>query len=209
LRSLSSRDLSLTQKQLSFSYALNRVYRRPARLIFAEVDFDSQQWKDLCQKYPINFEKTIAVETSSRRITELFPRDRIVYLSPDAETILDRVDEQTVYVIGALADKEETKWNWTLSKAAEMGVATAKLPIDQNVKWIMGKKMLPINNVLGILLMTAISGDWSEAIRSFIAKRRISPNPDRILAKKQNEDYQLLTKGFLQDVIFDEVQIFH
>lgn len=148
LTSLSSRDLSLTQKQLSFMYALNRAYRRPARLVFAEIDYDSQQWNGFCQKYPINFDKTIAVETSNQRITDLFPRDRIVYLSPDADAILDQVDEQKIYVIGALADKEETKWNFTMSKAAEMGVATAKLPIDQNVKWVTGKKMLPLNNDL-------------------------------------------------------------
>lgn len=66
---------------------------------------------------------------------EMFPdrKDDIVYLTADSNTTLTTIEKSKIYVIGGLVDRNRNK-NVTLTKAKELGVSTAKLPIDGNVQ---------------------------------------------------------------------------
>ena len=48
-------------------------------------------------------------------VTELFPLDEMVYLSPDAEEELSSLSEEDVYVLGGLVDESIAKVNNLLS----------------------------------------------------------------------------------------------
>uniref|UniRef100_A0A914UPQ4 SAM-dependent MTase TRM10-type domain-containing protein n=1 Tax=Plectus sambesii TaxID=2011161 RepID=A0A914UPQ4_9BILA len=77
---------------------------------------------------------------SHKSYVDLFDRDRLVYLSPDAEEELETIDNDDIYIIGAIVDvdwqnrpgvmKKKASWH----KAKEDGVRCVKLPLDKYIK---------------------------------------------------------------------------
>jgi tRNA (guanine9-N1)-methyltransferase len=62
-------------------------------------------------------------------VTEHFDPASVVYLSPDADTVLDKLQGDTVYVLGGLVDRSVRR-GASLSRAARLGVRTARLPLQ-------------------------------------------------------------------------------
>ena len=62
-------------------------------------------------------------------VTEHFDPSSVVYLSPDADTVLDKLQGDTVYVLGGLVDRSVRR-GASLSRAAQLGVRTARLPLQ-------------------------------------------------------------------------------
>jgi tRNA (guanine9-N1)-methyltransferase len=56
-----------------------------------------------------------------------------VYLTADAETVLDDLDMSKIYIIGGLVDQNRWK-GITLKKSTEQGIQSAKLPIGNYLK---------------------------------------------------------------------------
>ena len=56
-----------------------------------------------------------------------------MYLTADAETVLDDLDMSKIYIIGGLVDRNRWK-GITLKKSAEQGIQSAKLPIGNYLK---------------------------------------------------------------------------
>ena len=79
----------------------------------------------------LNLDSNLVFETS-QCFTELFPRDRLVYLSPDSGRRMSKFDPDKVYIIGSVYDKfDSDRFKFlTLNKAHEEGIACEKLPVD-------------------------------------------------------------------------------
>ena len=60
----------------------------------------------------------------------MFSADELVYLSPDADEILDTIDTFKVYVIGGLVDRSIAK-NQSLNRATALGVQCVRLPLAE------------------------------------------------------------------------------
>ena len=58
-------------------------------------------------QYPILF--------SEQPIDQLYPKERLVYLSPNADEILTDMNEEQIYVIGGLVDESVRKVKGDLS----------------------------------------------------------------------------------------------
>lgn len=54
-----------------------------------------------------------------------YPKDKLVYLSADAEETLTELKEDELYIIGGIVDRNRYK-NLTSEKAAELGIRAAK-----------------------------------------------------------------------------------
>ncbi|KAM8747086.1 tRNA methyltransferase 10 homolog B isoform 2-T3 [Acanthopagrus schlegelii] len=102
---------------------------------------------------------------------DLFPPESVVYLTPDAEEALETVDADKVYVLGGLVDESIQK-KLSYSRACELGIRTARLPIDEymakkhNPKNF-HSKILAINQVFDILLTFCNSSSWREALQAW------------------------------------------
>lgn len=64
-------------------------------------------------------------EFTQKPITDLFPKECIVYLSPEGDEVLDRIDHDAVYVIGALVDKVQQP-GASSRRAKELGVSNSR-----------------------------------------------------------------------------------
>ena len=60
---------------------------------------------------------------------DLFPKEDLVYLTPNAPDFMTEYDPHKIYIIGGLVDKVVTK-PVTMAKAKREGIKMAKLPLD-------------------------------------------------------------------------------
>lgn len=70
------------------------------------------------------------VVVASRPYQDVWPPVKLVYLSADADVIMERFEPQCVYVIGGLVDRNRHK-GVTHTKAVQQGVRTLRLPIGE------------------------------------------------------------------------------
>ncbi|XP_013881502.1 tRNA methyltransferase 10 homolog B [Austrofundulus limnaeus] len=110
------------------------------------------------------------MEITEQNCLHLFPQETVVYLTPDVEEALETVDADKVYVLGGLVDENIQK-KLSLSRARELSVHTARLPIDEHtLKKTNAKnfhsKILAVNQVFDILLTFAETGSWTQALQA-------------------------------------------
>jgi len=68
----------------------------------------------------------------SEAVEKAYPIEQLVYLTPDSDNLLERVDHSKVYVIGGIVDDNQLK-GLSLSKAVANGIAHARLPIKEKL----------------------------------------------------------------------------
>ena len=81
---------------------------------------------------------------------DVFPKEQLVYLTSESENLLERLEPDKTYVVGALVDHNRRK-GLTHGLAQEAGVATARLPIAEHVQLQCGT-MLAVNHVFKLCL---------------------------------------------------------
>lgn len=98
--------------------------------------------------------------------------DRIVYLTSDSETTVNVLDNSKIYVIGGIVDRNRLK-KAALNRADALGVATARLPIDEHLKVMKSTRVLTCNHVFEILQQCRANGnDWKKALLEVLPKRK-------------------------------------
>ena len=60
----------------------------------------------------------------------MFSVNELVYLSPDADEVLDTIDTSKVYVIGGLVDRSIAK-NQSLNRAMALDIQCVRLPLAE------------------------------------------------------------------------------
>ncbi|XP_077525749.1 tRNA methyltransferase 10 homolog B-like isoform X2 [Haemaphysalis longicornis] len=115
------------------------------------------------------------VEMRSESHVKLFPKESLLYLSPDAPDALPTtpLSADTVYIIGGLVDETVHK-NISLSSARAEGIQCKQLPIDELMERSGGTgcKILTVNQVFDILLgVHETQGDWADSMAKVIPKR--------------------------------------
>merc|ERR1712194_11116 len=119
---------------------------------------------------------------------EVFPRERLVVLSPDAEEDLNEVTDDCTYVIGGLVDRT-IKRNQTLEQAEAQGnLCVRRLPI----KSLGPPGMYPVLNidvVIRILHERRTRGpdsDWHQILVDCLPQRQ-QPGPKRRQLRKDRK----------------------
>ncbi|OUC40164.1 putative tRNA (guanine-N(1)-)-methyltransferase [Trichinella nativa] len=195
LSELSPIETDLTWIQLREAYYVNRNHQAPFAVHLTDCNFHHPSWSE-SQRYFMGGLPTYALDMDSENFTKLYDPRQLVYLSPDARKMLDSVEPDKVYIIGAMVDKPN-KTNCTLGKAKQFNIAAAKLPIDKYIKWECGSKSLTLNQVLSILLeVNSNGGDWAAAFLKHVPKRKLV-NKDTRVSKlirqqiREREEYML------------------
>lgn len=128
-----------------------------------------------------NFEKTLSKMGLKKWPIRAFPCDileieefsqrktDIIYLSPDAEEELSSIEKDKVYIIGGLVDRTIKKFA-SLSRAKELNIRTAKLPITKYMG-LTRRKPLNIDTVVLLIAEMAEVKDWEKAFLKVCPKR--------------------------------------
>jgi len=150
-----------------YCYAVNGRSANPAHLWLTGC---SGEMATHLQRIP-GYDKWI-IEKAAKPYLEAFEghKENLVYLTADAETVLDGLDMSKVYIIGGLVDRNRWK-GITLKKAAEQGIQSAKLPIGNYLK-MSSSQVLTVNQVFEIMLKFVETRDWKTSFFHVIPQRK-------------------------------------
>ena len=113
-------------KQVAEGFGYNVSRKNP---FFCHITGVSEQSEEYSETY-LDGKNRFDFKLTDECYTELFPRNRLVYLSPDAPVELKTFDHNAVYIIGGLVDKSQ-KTRQSFSRAREQGLRMARLPLDR------------------------------------------------------------------------------
>ncbi|KAM3934702.1 tRNA methyltransferase 10 homolog C isoform 2-T2 [Leptodactylus fuscus] len=163
-RYMSQRELENTVSQLQMCESFNTKSREPFHIHFCNLQPNGPYHKELVKYYQGSWDNVLITSTEKSHV-EIFPKDRLVYLTADSPNVLKSFDHDKIYIIGAFVDKSQ-KTGVSLGNAKRLQIATARLPLDNFLKWNCGGKNLTLNQVIEILMTIRETGDWKEALLS-------------------------------------------
>lgn len=166
---MSDKEVSRLAGQLRRLYGSNKKAARPFHLFLTDLRENSHFYRE-CIRMNDGF-LSYMMDITEESCLDLFPPETLVYLSPDAEEALERVDPDKVYVLGGLVDESIQK-KLSFSRARELSVHMARLPIDEymvkkNNAKNFHSKVLAINQVFDILLAFRDTGSWTKALQTW------------------------------------------
>uniref|UniRef100_A0A131Z3A1 RNA (guanine-9-)-methyltransferase domain-containing protein 1 n=1 Tax=Rhipicephalus appendiculatus TaxID=34631 RepID=A0A131Z3A1_RHIAP len=167
---MSPRECNKAARDLLEAFGWNRFSRDPFHLHFCNASPNGATARILQKELFDACEHTLLSEMTPNSYMDMFPKERLVYLTPDSENTLDTFDYDAVYVIGALVDKE-TKEGATRAKAASEGLRTARFP--QTFTWHWQKevpKPLHLTDVFKVLLALKSKNCWKYALKFLNSK---------------------------------------
>lgn len=154
-------EIRNTAKQIAYSFSINRLHRTPFVLNFCNLDKNSDLWHEI-QNIMANFTK-LPLKIHTTDVSEVFPKEQLVYLSPDAEDVLDEFNADHLYVIGGIVDRG-LRQPLTFAKSKKLNIRAARLPLEKYIKF-QSHKTLTLDQMTKILLELRNSRDWRKALK--------------------------------------------
>ncbi|XP_068163887.1 tRNA methyltransferase 10 homolog B [Antennarius striatus] len=193
---MSDKEISRLAGQLRRLYGSNKKATQPFHLFLTDLREDSRLYRE-CLRMNDGFLNYV-IEITEESCLDLFPPETVVYLTPDADEALETIEDDKVYVLGGLVDESIQK-KLSLSRARELSVHTARLPIDEfmvkrNNAKNFHSKILAVNQVFDILLTFRCTNSWMEAFQSwfpqgkgYVVAPEASPPPSVQSASTQTQ----------------------
>lgn len=152
-------------RQLNHCYSINRQHPEAFHLHFTGIPetgplADIIESNFLSQEYFIDYHK--------EDLCDVFPAERLVYMTPHCKTNMDKYNPDDIYVIGGLVDLHDTT-AYSHIKAQKLGIRSACLPLDKYYR-LKKTKTLTLEAVLAVLLEMKISHDMEKAMRHIPAR---------------------------------------
>ena len=173
---LTAKEIASLAKQLRYCYAANKASPHPC--LWAATSLVGQTLDVLHQQdngYDAWTQR--AYTGTEQSLEDYYNRQmkNVVYLTSDSEHTLQKLENDKIYVIGGIVDRNRLK-GATLGRAQALGVATAKLPLDEELPSRMpSTPVLTCNHVFEILLKYRQYGnDWGRAFRDVLPSRKFS-----------------------------------
>lgn len=171
------REIKSMSQQISFCYGRNLAEEVPLYLGLCEVAQDSKILKELQKRSGFNNWK---LAISDMNVSKMFyDSKKIVYLSADSDTVLDRLESGVCYVIGGIVDRNRYK-GLCNDKAKEFGFETARFPLLENVT-LTSSCVLATNHCFDIIHELKNGKSWKEALEGVIpARKRVDSDESSI-----------------------------
>lgn len=161
-------DQACAARQIRGSIIANRAATEPFVMHFCNLAKGSTFWQML--QTEMAYLDDVPIQVHEQDITQVIAPERLVYLSPNSDHVLEELNPSDCYVIGCIVDRGE-KVPLTLDKATKLNIRTARLPIDRFVSFRMHKE-LNLDHVMQILLTAKDSSDWQKKIIKHIPNHK-------------------------------------
>eukprot|EP00656_Telonema_subtile_P052114 TRINITY_DN7172_c0_g1_i1.p1 TRINITY_DN7172_c0_g1~~TRINITY_DN7172_c0_g1_i1.p1 ORF type:complete len:157 (-),score=56.19 TRINITY_DN7172_c0_g1_i1:208-678(-) len=117
-----------------------------------------------------HFESWPGLVAEATPFTQMFKPEQMIYLTAESENTLHELDEATVYVIGAVVDRNRHK-GMCEKLATEAGIRTARLPIQEHMD-MESRVVITIDQVFLILAKLYNGSDMKEALTAAMPPRK-------------------------------------
>ncbi|GJQ85216.1 hypothetical protein Trydic_g13057 [Trypoxylus dichotomus] len=159
-------------KQLMLLFGENRINDDPYDLHLCNLNKGSSLAEALHRQIVTMYEPWFPLNIHEKSYLEVFPKDKLIYLTPNCREEMLEYDHDAVYIIGGIVDKAKND-PLSLAKAKKEGLKMLKLPVDRYLQWRAGSgKNLTLNQMILILLDIKATGDWNYALRH-VPKRKV------------------------------------
>lgn len=115
--------------------------------------------------------ETWPIKLSEKDLVDTHSRENLVYLTHDADDVLQALDPDAVYVIGGIVDRNRLRCA-TMDKANQLGIKTARLNLDRNISLQHGTPVLTVNHCVEILMYAANGMSWRDAYLKVLPVRK-------------------------------------
>ena len=112
-------------QQLDVCYGVNKQHPEPFHIHFTGIP----QTGPLAEEFKWRHTWNAFIDFHNKDIHEVFPMERLVYLTPQSTRYLD-YNADDIYVMGALVDLHDQK-PYTFAKAKKLRLRTACIPLDK------------------------------------------------------------------------------
>lgn len=102
---------------------------------------------------------------------EDFDSGNVIYLTAEADEVINEVEPGTIYVIGGMVDRNRLP-GICHERAKEMNLKTRRIPIRENIKFN-ARCVLTVNHVFEILLNRMNRKSWRESLLLVLPNRKI------------------------------------
>lgn len=170
--SMTDKEISSVGSQLMHAYGFFKRSSRP--LCWYLTSFGGKLQERMSQ---FDGFSTWKIFIDQNPFHEIFDLSQIVYLSPESEDELTDLEEDKIYVIGAIADHNRLK-GLSASHARSVGVRSARLPIARYLDEVPNFS-LNINHVIEILVNFAADRDWRAALMKSVPTRKAFQKQDK------------------------------
>ncbi|XP_030233002.1 tRNA methyltransferase 10 homolog C [Gadus morhua] len=167
---MTPQELTNSVSQMLEVESCNRRSLDPFHLHLCNLQPEGGYRQQLVKRYGEDaWDRLLITETPQRHV-DVFPQEQLVYLTADSPNVLRTFDPSKVYVVGAMVDRSiQTGRSFATAKRLQM--ATARLPLDQFLRWEIGAKTLTLDQMIRILLTIKDTGSWEQAL-AFVPKRK-------------------------------------
>ncbi|NXV18221.1 TM10C methyltransferase, partial [Cepphus grylle] len=168
-KDMSVREVANTVRQIVLSEGCNRRSVDPFHVHFCNLKDGSLYHKEFIKHYRGAWGKLL-ITVTDQCYTDIFPKDKLVYLTADSPKVMKTFDHDKIYIVGSMVDKS-IKTGVSLARAKRLGLETAALPLEKYLLWNSGAKNLTLDQMMHILLTLKDTGDWKKALE-FVPKRK-------------------------------------
>lgn len=126
--------------------------------------------KNLLNNIPMLGTDKIPIRVSTDDYIDAHPNDKLIMLTNDSSTPLEKLEPHQHYVLGACV-KLNNQNRFIHAKAKQFNIKTARLPIDL-YRRLRCSKLLPLDQITQILLEFKYSRNWDKAFE-FIGRHQL------------------------------------
>ncbi|XP_011866737.1 PREDICTED: tRNA methyltransferase 10 homolog A isoform X2 [Vollenhovia emeryi] len=172
------KDIAKLTKQILRCYTLNR--RATAPMQFSLTSFSGKSRASM-EKHNGYQHWDVSFHTES--YIDVYPKDKIIYLTSESKNVIDCLEHDCVYVIGGLVDHNAHK-GMCHKLAEEAGIKHGRLALDEFLQ-MKARKVLTIDHVFEILLKVSEGDTWQKAFLKVLPERK---NARPIVPVQSKED---------------------
>lgn len=137
--------------QVQYLFADVTRYHSPSFVYLCNLSSTGRLQTEFQRRAPLN---NMCFETTASSYLDVFPKEKLIYLSPDSNVEMNSFDHDAIYIIGGIADlsKEKEKVKMyrifvshgflagkkplTFAKAKRENLQHQRLPLDRYVKFV-------------------------------------------------------------------------
>lgn len=107
------RETVNSAKQMTFVFGDNRIHKDPFDIHMCNVNLRGDFMKQLRRNIPSLEEPWFPLNIHTKSYLDIFPKDKLVYLTPHCREELTKFDHDAIYIVGCMVDKVLSDFNTT------------------------------------------------------------------------------------------------
>lgn len=162
---MDEKSIAKCVKQICRCYSINRRAANPVQYHITSLDDASLTEMSKNSGY-LNWD----VNLHDKHFTDIFSKEKIVYLTAESENVIEKIEDDHIYIIGGLVDHNSHK-GLCHRLAVEKDLRHGRLPIGENID-MKTRKVLTIDHVFNIMVNVCNGQKWKEALLQVLPARK-------------------------------------